>query len=296
MSDTIYSLLAGFILAAIVAAAAWRVRALSVSGMLAAALLGTVIFGLGGLPWAIVLIGFFVSSSALSKLFRKQKRQLEEKFSKGSQRDAGQVAANGGIAGVFVLLHVFFPTALWPWWGFAGALAAANADTWATELGVLSPTAPRLITTGRTVEPGESGGISAAGTLAAMGGALFIALLAAFSMYLAPEAPVGLPGWLARLAGAGLPSTTLAQVAAAVLFVTLAGLAGSLLDSLLGATVQAIYYCPVCQKETERHPLHICGSLTSLVRGWPWMDNDWVNLFCTLAGALLAAIASAIRQ
>src|SRR5512133_267555 len=97
--DTLYSLLIAFALAALIGAAAWKAHALSPSGALAATALGTVIFGLGGLGWAVVLMGFFISSSALSRLFRKRKVRLDEKFSKGSQRDAGQVLANGGIAG-----------------------------------------------------------------------------------------------------------------------------------------------------------------------------------------------------
>ena len=53
------------------------------------------------------------------------------------------------------------------------------------------------------------------------------------------------------------------------------------MDSLLGATVQVIYTCPACGKETERHPLHACGTQTVYKRGWRWMNNDAVNAFCT---------------
>lgn len=269
--NTLTNLLAGAALASLIAWAAWRARSLNRSGALAALALGTVIFGLGGLGWAVLLLGFFISSSLLSRLFGRRKAVFEEKFSKSARRDAGQVLANGGVAGLFVLLHLLWPDAAWPWVGFAGALAAANADTWATELGVLSRAAPRLITTGREVEPGTSGGISALGTAASTSGALFIALLAVVCWQgQVFTAPAGWPLWLAAI--------------------TLGGLAGSLFDSLLGATTQAIYRCPVCQKETERHPLHTCGAQTALVRGWAWLDNDWVNTACTAVGAAVGVM------
>jgi uncharacterized membrane protein len=66
------------------------------------------------------------------------------------------------------------------------------------------------------------------------------------------------------------------------------GLAGSLLDSLLGASAQAIYLCPLCSKETEK-TLHQCGAPTRHVRGWRWLTNDWVNLISSAAGALVGA-------
>jgi uncharacterized protein (TIGR00297 family) len=273
----------GFVLAVIIAVAAWRAKSLNGQGAVAAALLGTVIFGLGGLGWAILLLGFFISSSVLSRLFRKQKMVFDEKFSKSAQRDAGQVLANGGIAGVFVLLHVLLPqltaTSLpstvetWPWVGFAGALAAANADTWATELGVLSRSAPRLITSGRKVERGTSGGVSAAGMAAAAGGSLLIAVL-------------GVVCWQGKVFA--LAPNALAWLVG----ITLAGIAGSLADSLLGATFQAIYWCPNCLKETERYPLHSCGTQTRRIRGWPWLNNDWVNAACTLVGGVVALLIS----
>jgi uncharacterized protein (TIGR00297 family) len=277
-SIALFNVLAGFGLAAAISWAAWRARSLNISGALAATLLGTVIFGIGGFGWAVLLLAFFISSSALSRLFRRKKKGLENTFAKGSQRDAGQVAANGAIAGLLVLLDVAMPSAEWVWAAYAAALAAANADTWATELGVLSKRMPRLITTGKPVERGTSGGISSAGTLAALSGSALIALLAV--MFWQGQFPLL----------NGEQAVSAVSVLARLTVIALAGLAGSLLDSLLGATVQATYACPTCEKETERHPLHTCGSPTHLIRGWPWMNNDWVNTLCTLTGALLATI------
>ncbi len=243
---------------------AWKARSLSSSGALAAAFTGGLIFGLGGLPWAIVLLTFFISSSVLSKLFENRKHTFSEKFSKGNQRDWGQVLANGGLGTLLVILHIWRPGQNWPWLAYIGALAAVNADTWATELGVLNPQAPRLITSGAPVERGTSGAVSLWGSLASLAGAALIGLAA---LVVKPEL-----GWLV-------------VVAAAV-----GGIAGSFFDSFLGATIQAIYFCPVCQKETERHPVHTCGNPTSLVRGWPWLNNDLVNLACSFVGALIASL------
>ncbi len=269
--------IAGFFLAIFISLAAWRAHSLSRSGAAAAAVLGTIVFGLGGVPWSVLLLGFFISSSGLSRLAGKRKAALNEKFSKGSERDAAQVAANGGISGLFVLLHLFFPAAVWPWLAFAGTLAAVNADTWATELGVLSRAVPRLITTGAPVERGSSGGITLTGSLAAAGGALFVGLLA-------------LLVWDAALWGA----LSVVRAGLVLALITLGGLAASLVDSLLGATLQAIYHCPVCVKETERHPLHTCGSFTTQLRGLKWMDNDWVNTLCALSGGVIALLGGLV--
>lgn len=264
-------ILLGFLLATLVAYLAYRAHSLSRSGALAATLVGAVIFGLGGLPWAILLLTFFVTSSGLSRAFKKRKAGLDEKFSKGHERDAGQVFGNGGLATLFAALHAFYPDSLLPWLGFAASLAAVNADTWATELGVLNPTSPRLITDlRRRVEKGTSGGISLGGTGASLLGAAVIAFPAVL------------------LSPAGTLSTNY------FLLITIAGLAGSLFDSLLGATVQAMYYCPADQKETEKHPLHTCGTPTIHIRGWRWLDNDWVNFACAAFGVIAALFGNLI--
>ncbi|MFC2064420.1 DUF92 domain-containing protein [Chloroflexota bacterium] len=255
----------GFLLAIFVALAAWRFHSLSTSGAAGAAIIGTLIFGLGGLKWAIILLTFFVSSSLLSRLFSRQKSELRDKFEKGSQRDINQVLANGGIAAFFAMMHLFFPSESWPWVGFTASLAAVNADTWATELGVLNPGFPRLMTNFKKVEKGTSGAISPIGTLASLGGASLIAILAAFLM------PAQNPIILFAI-------------------VAISGSIGSLFDSFLGATVQAIYSCPTCKKETERHPIHGCGERTIPIRGIKWINNDVVNAGCALAGSLVGLL------
>jgi uncharacterized protein (TIGR00297 family) len=253
----------GFLLAIIIAYLAYRARSLNQSGVLAAIVVGTIVFGFGGLTWTILLLAFFITSSGLGRLFKERKRGLNEKYSKGDERDAGQVFGNGGLATAFVLVHALYPESAIGWVGFAAALAAVNADTWATELGVLNPHPPRLIHNFKLVEKGTSGGISVIGTLASLAGSGLIGMLAvAFS----PQPAAWTLG----------------------LIITLAGLAGSLFDSFIGSTVQAMYYCPRDKKETEKHPLHTCGTATVLIRGWRWLNNDWVNFACGACGAALA--------
>jgi len=269
--DPLHLLLA-CLAAGLIAGSAYTARALSPGGALAAFVLGSIVFGLGGFSWAVVLVVFFVTSSGLSFLFKKRKAGVEADFSKGGRRDAGQVIANGGVAGAAVLVHVLAPQSALPWVAYCAALAAATADTWATELGVLSRKQPRLMTTWKVVPAGTSGGISVVGTAAAALGALMIVV-------------VGLVFWPSGL-GSGYERWILSAI------VLLGGLAGSLVDSLLGATLQAIYWCPTCQKETEKHPQHSCGARTTQMRGLPWLNNDWVNLACTGSAAALAGIIS----
>lgn len=263
-------LLIGFSLGILIALLAWRVKALSRSGALAAVLTGGLIFGLGDLSWAILLLAFFITSSGLSRLFARRKSAFNEKFSKGSQRDWGQVAANGGLGALLALVHAWLPGETWPWLAFAGAMAAVNADTWATEIGVLNPSPPRLITSWKPAERGASGAVSLLGSLAAVGGAALVAILAILFQDASLTPEIGLAAPLAA--------------------VILGGVAGSFFDSFLGATLQAIYYCPACNKETEHHPLHSCGTPTRQVRGLSWLNNDLVNFAASLAGAAFAVL------
>jgi uncharacterized protein (TIGR00297 family) len=257
----------GLLLSGIIALLAYRRRSLSRSGVVGAMITGTTTTGMGGWSWGMALLFFFVSSSLLSH-FREQEKErtAADKFSKGSRRDIGQVAANGGVATLLAFGSGLTASPAWRQLlqaAYTGALATANADTWATELGVLSPRPPRLITTGKRVAPGTSGGITPVGTATATGGAFAL----------------GLVFWLFqrdRRRQRSLP-----------LLALLSGLGGCLCDSLLGATIQATYSCPLCGQETERR-VHSCGTPTTLTRGLPWLNNDGVNFLATLCGALLA--------
>jgi uncharacterized membrane protein len=121
---------------------------------------------------------------------------------------------------------------------------------------------------------GTSGGLTWAGTLAALAGAALIGLTAADF------------AWAGAFQWIGLNRAWSAVLVALV--ISFAGLFGSLFDSWLGATMQAMYFCDHCAKETERHPTHTCGNSTRRLRGWRWLDNDWVNFISSVAGAAVA--------
>ena len=259
------NLLIGFSLAGLIALLAAKVGSLTISGSVAAFITGGLIFSYGGFPWAGVLMIFFVSSSVLSRLFTNRKEELTIVFSKDARRDWGQVLANGGLGGALALIHTTLDAPEWVWLSFAGAMAAVNADTWATELGVLSKKKPRLITSQKIVERGTSGGVTLLGNFATLGGASFIGIVA--GIYSEPN-----------------------KVFLTIAATALGGVAGAMFDSLLGASVQAIYHCPDCQKDTERHPHHTCGVRTEHIRGWRWLNNDLVNFGASIVGGFIAVV------
>lgn len=261
----VIQILGGFFLAVLISLAAYRLGSLSTSGVFGAVITGGIIFGFGGFPWGAQLLTFFITSSLLSKLFKHRKESLADKFSKGHQRDLGQVLANGGTGALLAIIFLIDNSHNWTWFAFVGAMAAVNADTWATEIGILNPKNPRLITNWKIVNPGTSGGVSITGILASLIGSSIIGVV---SVVFTPADEA----WIVFFAA------------------VLGGMAGSIFDSFLGATVQAIYYCPECKIETERHPEHTCHSLTHQIHGWSWLNNDLVNLFASMIGAIISML------
>jgi uncharacterized protein (TIGR00297 family) len=242
---------------------AWKAHALTKNGMWAAAALGGIIFNAGHLPWSIPILGFFLSSSLWSRLQAITNPERHSVQEKRQPRDWGQVLANGGVGAILAVISCLRSPWDWPAIAYAGAMAAVTADTWATEFGALSTLKPRLITSWKVVEPGTSGGITTLGTLSSIAGSLFMA-------------------WIAILVFRFLPAGRV------ILVVSIAGWMGSFFDSLLGTTLQATYFCPSCQKETEHHPLHRCQTPTVYQRGLPWLNNDGVNFLSSVMGSVVS--------
>ncbi|WP_207732126.1 DUF92 domain-containing protein [Heliobacterium chlorum] len=268
----------GLIMSALIGVVAYRKKSLSESGVAGAMLVGTLIFGFGGWVWGLTLIAFFVYGSLLSKYKEVEKNLVAaEKFDKGSRRDFGQALANGGVGAVLAVLFFVYPSQEWLFAAFIGTMATVNADTWATEIGVLSKHPPRFILNGKPVPPGTSGGITPIGTLATILGGLLIGitvwvLQSLFSLLSTGHADLLSQLWMIPAGTAG-------------------GLAGSLFDSLLGATVQAMYINPETGKETEKKVARN-GVKNRFSRGLPFMDNDLVNFVSSIFGAGVAVVIS----
>ncbi|NHJ02184.1 MAG: DUF92 domain-containing protein [Candidatus Heimdallarchaeota archaeon] len=249
-------------------------------GTVAGAIATLLIFIISPILW-IAFVTFFISSSVISKWRISYKKEILENFAKGTKRDSWQVFSNSFPSIIFGLLYLvidFFPNLAAglpnmplnsPWlFGAFSAIATHTSDTWMTELGIFSPQKPRLITKlSQTVPSGTSGGITLIGTISGIIGSSFTSGIycCAFS-FIYPHEKCILPLFLGMV---------------------IIGLGGGLIDSIEGATIQAIYYCEHCLKETEKKS-HSCGNTTKLIRGIPFLNNDLVNLTSALLSAFLA--------
>lgn len=282
--------------ASAVAVVARRVKALTRDGAVAAGLVGFIVFGWGGMGATWPLLAFFGSATFLTRWRARRARRAAHETSAPSRTDnhdtpmdedakaahrdadgrrASQVLANGGVAAVTVLAAALWPDPVWAA-AYAGAVATSTADTWATELGMLSKRRPVLITTGKPVTAGQSGAVSGAGTVAGAVGAVLIGLVAA--------AAAGSAG------GSSFPAPTVSPFLLAA-SVTIGGFLGMVADSVLGATIQTRFRCLECRARTE-HALHYCrpeGVRTIRIGGLPGLDNDTVNFTATVVGAAVAA-------
>jgi uncharacterized protein (TIGR00297 family) len=230
-------------------------------------IVGAVIFGLGGLLFAIPLLFFFISSSIFSYLQTPGKIKSLAGADKTGRRDFWQVMANGGAGVAMTFAYFISGNVIW-FFPYLASLCEAAADTWATELGTLYPDSPVSIISFKRVDPGQSGGISALGTLASFGGALTTMLVASAGRFIIPD--ISLFDMRIWLITAGC------------------GLAGAFLDSVLGASIQAQYRCRLCYKWAERR--NHCNQPTTLERGLRFVNNDLVNFAGTLFSALTAVL------
>lgn len=246
------------------------------AGFASATMTGCIVLIFGGISWFIILVSFLVFTSLFTKYKYEMKSVMSVLEDRGGARTWKNVVANGLIASLAALGHgvttlrlaVHSSTVFH--YLFLGAVSTAAADTLATEIGLLSRSEPRLITNlSERVNRGVSGGVSPLGELASLLGAFivgFTSLAFAFGGF---------------------------SVVKMFALALLSGFLGCTLDSVLGATIQARYMCPVCGKITEKK--NHCGEVATLIKGWNGVDNDVVNLISTFFGAVIALILFSIK-
>jgi uncharacterized protein (TIGR00297 family) len=252
---------AEFFVVVAVALAAVLLNTIDARGFLACAIVGFAIMYGGGFQWFMMVAIFFILGVIFTLYKYGYKRRIGAAQRKGGARNWPHILANGGLASIVALANLFGPSLSFAAL-FLGAISTSAADTAATELGLLYQSKPRLITRpSKTVSPGTSGGVSPLGFVGAALASAVIGLLGI---------PLGIlpnPYFLVPIAIAG-------------------GLAGAIADSLMGATMQRKGYCVVCGKPTEA--LTHCGERTKTTGGFPFVENNVVNVLSTIVGALVS--------
>lgn len=243
----------------------YTLRMVDRGGLLAGLAVGYVIYSFGGRFLFLPLLTFHMIAGASTKYKYEVKTRRGAAEEKMGARGWRNVLANGVVAAVLAFLGGMGGSSVDPVYlaGFLGAVGTAGGDTVATEIGLLYRNPPRLITDlKRRVPAGTSGGVSILGEAAQVVSSLLIgATVILFA-----------------------PSGAFATWALGVTVV--ASFAGSTMDSVIGATMQGMFKCRVCQRTIEKR-VH-CGEAAVHVRGMPWLGNNVVNLFAIAFGALVA--------
>jgi uncharacterized membrane protein len=250
-----------------------RVRLFTYGGTVALGVVGGVTFGAGGWTWGALLLVVVVSVGLWRLYGAAIKRDRLGPCGVPRAWDWREVLALVGWPAILALVARLGAGSVGVYGGFVGALATTAADRWATEIGLLSARAPRLIITRREVRHGTPGAVSTLGIVSAAGGAW----LTGFLGMLLPVAVA----WVRDEAWE--PALVWLPIAA-----TVGGVIGALVDSLLAASAQAVFYCEVCERITER-PERCDGGPAEQVRGWWWLTSEGIDLVCAILGAAISA-------
>jgi len=254
------------ILISLISISAYILNILSVTGIIAAFPIGVITLIGGGPEWFILLLYFLLVGGILTVIRHKIKGSiLNNDDIKG--RSWVNVMSNGLIPTIACGLSIFtfdveIKKTLFIF--YLGSISSVFSDTASTEVGLLYPGYPRLITKPKIkVPPGFSGGVTPLGFLAGFIASLSISLVA-------------------------FPGSQLLGISSRVVIIisVISGFLGSIIDSILGATVQAIYKCRKCGRLVEQRT-H-CGLKAELYKGFTAIDNNIVNFLTSLIGGLIA--------
>ncbi|KAL2499345.1 Protein of unknown function DUF92 [Abeliophyllum distichum] len=282
MEAHLVQLVVAALISATIAARAYKKNSLNLSGAILGFTVMTIHIAIN-YRFGAVLLMFFFTSSKFTKFGEDKKRKVDADFKEGGQRNWIQVLFNSGIATILVLIawklggsednclnskESSLMTALMG--GIIGHYCCCNGDTWSSELGILSDEQPRLITTFKPVQRGTNGGVTKAGLLAAAAGGSVIGLAFVLIGFLTTKCTFDV----------ALKQLLLIPLSA------VAGLCGSVIDSLLGATLQFSGFCSVRKKVVGKP-----GPTVKKISGLSILDNNAVNLVSVFLTAVVTSIA-----
>jgi len=276
---------------------------LTVGGSYSALVVGTII-SLCGYEYFIILSAFFFSSTKATHLHKQIKTKLlGETYMKEKKRNAIQVLSKSLFPTIVCLIiyakygkgmDIFnkygklsdkckiFLDAF-----FIGFFESANADTWASELGILSREQPILILHGfKSVPKGINGAMSRYGTVCSILGGMFISSI----VILCNICRMGVLTFVKsdnRVFLLGLK---------VLLYGGVIGFIGSLIDSILGQTVQLTIYnvtkqC-VIEKDGEEEARKNGDELKYY--GKDLFNNSGINLVTGVITALLSGYVATL--
>ncbi len=263
MIDIIFNLIL-LVTTIILSIIAYKKKYLTLGGVIIANFFGITLLIITGMQYLILLlIAFFITNLATRHgIHIKIKLGLIK--SNSYIRDYKNVIANGLPIFIFGLLEGIYKSEIFIY-GYLVALTIFFSDTISSEIGVLSKEKPRLIINLKKVPTGKPGAVSLLGTIS---GILSVAL---FSIIIYFVIPLNIPFVLLMLI--------------LILFST----AGNILDSFLGATIQALYYCNVCDQFSEEE-IHICNSKCQLISGKKYVNNHVVNFISIFSISMLSML------
>jgi uncharacterized protein (TIGR00297 family) len=250
----LFSLLVGII--------AYKRRSVSISGLVSLLVISALFIWLDHIDLLVVMFAMFASSSLLSHYKKSEKKEFDEIVSKTGPRDYIQAISNLGIATFLLILYQFIPSEVFIA-ALIGSVAAANADSWASEIGGISKKKPVLITTFKPVDKGISGGVTYPGTIGGIAGSLFIVCIGVIFL--------------------NLSSSFTGSITFLFWSSFIAGILGFIFDSYIGAVYQSLYKNTTKEGFTENNE-----GEKELVKGFSWINNDVVNFLTTLFAAIIA--------
>ncbi|KIL60024.1 hypothetical protein M378DRAFT_956113 [Amanita muscaria Koide BX008] len=280
-----------------------RRKSLSPNGAITAFIVGYAIMSSPVRAFGVGLITFYLVGSRATKYGKKRKTQLEQEYHEAGYRSGWQVLCNslsalvavtlwnayfvpGSIHGLLVKGIGFKVPTSGPIYGagawcptertigsglsrflfFAvlGQFSCCLGDTLASELGILSQTPPRMITTFKRVPPGTNGAISVVGTVASIAGGMIVGTAMGVSAVMENEKCDG------------------RDLMEGIVWGGMAGGIGSVIDSWMGAIVQETLYDEKQKRVAQRKASGVVG-----IGGWNLLSNNQVNLLSSSLTALL---------